>query len=122
MMPDEMPTNLWLQVSIRHANYNPQTLIEKRLTNSKVDDLNQPFTFQTNEFDFIQSRGVVTGIKRNRWPSYITDCVRYVVTFIALFIYRLYHAKRSSRVSSITLLLLQSVHRPFGVCCKLSHG
>lgn len=48
----------------------------KKLTSSKIDDLNQPFTFQTNEFDFIQSRDVIAGIKKNRWPSYITDCVR----------------------------------------------
>ncbi|RPB09669.1 S-adenosyl-L-methionine-dependent methyltransferase [Morchella conica CCBAS932] len=54
MMPEETPTNLWLQ----------------------IDDLNQPFTFQTNEFDFIQSRDVMGGIKKDRWSSYVKDCVR----------------------------------------------
>ncbi|KAA8904481.1 S-adenosyl-L-methionine-dependent methyltransferase [Sphaerosporella brunnea] len=54
MQPDGVPRNLWLQ----------------------ADDLNDPFTFPSNEFDLVHSRGVVTGINKDRWPSYIQDCVR----------------------------------------------
>jgi SAM-dependent methyltransferase len=55
MKPDDIPANVWLQ----------------------VDDLNEPFTFQSNHFDLIHSRNVVTGINIGRWQSYIQDCVRY---------------------------------------------
>lgn len=44
----------------------------------QVDDLNDRFTFQPNQFDLVHSRLVASGINRSRWPSYIQDLVRQV--------------------------------------------
>ncbi|KAK0643520.1 S-adenosyl-L-methionine-dependent methyltransferase [Cercophora newfieldiana] len=42
----------------------------------QVDDLNSPFTFQSNYFDLVHSRMMAGGINTNRWPSYMTDILR----------------------------------------------
>lgn len=39
--------------------------------------MNEPFTFQRDEFDLVHSRLVVNGIDKSRWRSYIADCIRY---------------------------------------------
>ena len=49
------------------------------LTVSQLDDLNKPFTFDANSFDFVHSRLVVGGINRTRWQSYIEDIKKYVL-------------------------------------------
>ncbi|OJJ32197.1 hypothetical protein ASPWEDRAFT_53883 [Aspergillus wentii DTO 134E9] len=54
MKPDDTPENLWLQ----------------------VDDLNRPFTFPSNYFEFVHSRLLSTGLNRSRWPGYIRDIKR----------------------------------------------
>ncbi|MCJ1385848.1 hypothetical protein MMC17_008972 [Xylographa soralifera] len=54
LKPDDAPENFWPQ----------------------LDDLNKPFTFQSNSFDLIHSRLVGGGINKTRWPSYIRDIKR----------------------------------------------
>ncbi|KAG0133499.1 S-adenosyl-L-methionine-dependent methyltransferase [Tuber indicum] len=73
MMPDDPPPNLILQ----------------------VDDLNEPFTFHSNEFDFIHSRNVVTGINNGRWPSYVRDCARVLKPGGWLQMIEIYHNVQS---------------------------
>ncbi|RPB02032.1 S-adenosyl-L-methionine-dependent methyltransferase [Choiromyces venosus 120613-1] len=73
MVPDDPPLNLILQ----------------------VDDLNEPFTFHTNEFDFIHSRNVVTGINKGRWPSYVKDCARVLKPGGWLQMVEIYHNVQS---------------------------
>ncbi|RPA83681.1 S-adenosyl-L-methionine-dependent methyltransferase [Ascobolus immersus RN42] len=41
----------------------------------QVDDLNNPFTWPVDHFDFIQSRNVLLGISRP-WGEYMKDCTR----------------------------------------------
>lgn len=55
------------------------TLITKIM--KQVDDLNEPFTFQNNEFDLVHSQRVFTGINKDRWPSYVHDCARYIFSW-----------------------------------------
>ncbi|KAK6354210.1 hypothetical protein TWF730_008622 [Orbilia blumenaviensis] len=54
LKPDETPGNLWCQ----------------------VDDLNEPFNFKPEEFDFVHSRLVAPGISKNRWTGYMKDCFK----------------------------------------------
>ncbi|MCJ1244978.1 hypothetical protein MMC30_002179 [Trapelia coarctata] len=54
MKPDDAPENFWPQ----------------------LDDLNEPFTFESNRFDLVHSRLVGSGINKRRWPSYIRDILR----------------------------------------------
>lgn len=54
LKPDETP-----------ENFEPQ-----------LDDINLPFTFQSNAFDLVQSRMVGGGINTSRWPSYLRDIKR----------------------------------------------
>ncbi|KAI9682667.1 MAG: hypothetical protein M1829_006654 [Trizodia sp. TS-e1964] len=54
LKPLETPENLWLQ----------------------LDDLNEPFTFQANTFDLVNSSLVAGGINATRWPNYVRDMVR----------------------------------------------
>ncbi|KAL8900978.1 MAG: hypothetical protein Q9192_000801 [Flavoplaca navasiana] len=51
MKPDDLPDN-----------FIPQ-----------LDDINRPFTFDANSFDFVHSRFVAGGINRNRWETYLQD-------------------------------------------------
>ncbi|KAL8911516.1 MAG: hypothetical protein Q9171_003324 [Xanthocarpia ochracea] len=51
MKPDDLPDN-----------FIPQ-----------LDDINRPFTFDANSFDFVHSRFVGGGINRNRWQTYLQD-------------------------------------------------
>lgn len=54
LKPDETP-----------ENFEPQ-----------LDDINLPFTFESNTFDLVQSRMVGGGINTSRWPSYLRDIKR----------------------------------------------
>ncbi|KAL8829260.1 MAG: hypothetical protein Q9170_006255 [Blastenia crenularia] len=51
MKPDDLP-----------ENFIPQ-----------LDDINHPFTFDANSFDFVNSRLVGGGVDRNRWLGYLRD-------------------------------------------------
>ncbi|KAL8855963.1 MAG: hypothetical protein Q9178_007413 [Gyalolechia marmorata] len=51
MKPDDLPDN-----------FVPQ-----------LDDINRPFTFDANSFDFVHSRFVGGGINRNRWPTSVDE-------------------------------------------------
>ncbi|KAF3171742.1 hypothetical protein TWF788_009646 [Orbilia oligospora] len=54
LKPEETPNNLWCQ----------------------VDDLNEPFNFKPEEFDFVHSRLVAPGIGKSRWTGYMKDCFK----------------------------------------------
>ncbi|KAL8938389.1 MAG: hypothetical protein Q9211_003219 [Gyalolechia sp. 1 TL-2023] len=40
---------------------------------AQLDDINRPFTFDANSFDFVNSRLIGGGINRARWPGYLRD-------------------------------------------------
>lgn len=115
MKPDDVPENLWLQVSdlctqripvnreFRASSdsrcsfsLGPVVVCRRRgaatvrtqlaacpptlIHDGQVDDLNRPFTFRSNHFDLVHSRLVAGGINRNRWPSYLRDIKRFVVS------------------------------------------
>ncbi|CAG8020845.1 unnamed protein product [Penicillium olsonii] len=80
MNPEDVPNNLWLQVSQKHFRCFRASRVSARSVPSTrkktVDDLNRRFTFPTNHFDFVHSRLLATGLNRSRWPSYLRDVVR----------------------------------------------
>ncbi|KAL8769744.1 MAG: hypothetical protein Q9209_004360 [Squamulea sp. 1 TL-2023] len=43
---------------------------------AQLDDINRPFTFGANSFDFVHSRLVGGGINKNRWQTYLQDIKR----------------------------------------------
>ncbi|PLB47949.1 hypothetical protein P170DRAFT_476602 [Aspergillus steynii IBT 23096] len=72
---DDIPDNLWLQVSwiLFHkfilgvtATSVPNERTFWLLAHFAVDDLNRPFTFPSNHFDLVQSRMLATGINKDR--------------------------------------------------------
>ncbi|KAI4245948.1 MAG: hypothetical protein L6R40_002164 [Gallowayella cf. fulva] len=62
MKPDDLPDN-----------FIPQTREDNPLCLPQLDDINRPFTFDANTFDFVHSRFVGGGINRSRWPTYLLD-------------------------------------------------
>ncbi|KAL8677740.1 MAG: hypothetical protein Q9186_005850 [Xanthomendoza sp. 1 TL-2023] len=55
MKPDDLPDN-----------FIPQ-----------LDDINRPFTFDANSFDFVHSRMVGGGINKSRWQTYLLDIKKW---------------------------------------------
>ncbi|KAL8803693.1 MAG: hypothetical protein Q9182_003025 [Xanthomendoza sp. 2 TL-2023] len=55
MKPDDLPDN-----------FIPQ-----------LDDINRPFTFDANSFDFVHSRMIGGGINRSRWQTYLLDIKKW---------------------------------------------
>lgn len=66
---------------------------------AQLDDINRPFTFDANSFDFVNSRLIGGGINRGRWPGYLRDIKKVLKSGCWVQIVECYHMCQSDNGS-----------------------